>query len=94
MDSEQSEIENERDRETEELSMLERLREIKKEIFKRYGSTVTAVVLAVGTTIGLILRLLSKGRKEVANGVGNGFQNLGWACLARLSALYFAQPAR
>jgi len=64
---------NERERLEEGLSLRERV----KDIFKKYGFTVAAVLLAVGTTIGAILGSLSKGLKSVANGVGNGLQTLG-----------------
>ena len=53
------------------------LRERIKEIFKKYGFTVTAVLLAVGTTIGVVVSSLTKGLKSVAKGVGNGLQELG-----------------
>lgn len=36
------------------------LREHIKEILKKYGSTATAILLAVGTTIGLSLTLFQK----------------------------------
>lgn len=38
---------------------------------------MTAVLLAVGTTIGVILSSLSNGLKSVASGVGNDFKELG-----------------
>ena len=53
------------------------LRERVKRIFKKYGFTVTAVVLAVGTTIGVIISNLSKGLTNVATGVGNGLKAIG-----------------
>ena len=53
------------------------LREKVKNIFKKYGFTVTAVFLAVGTVIGVIVNLLTKGLKTVATGVGNGLKDLG-----------------
>ena len=53
------------------------LRERIKEIFKKYGFTVTAVLLAVGTTIGVAVSSLTNGLKSVAKGVGNGLQALG-----------------
>ena len=53
------------------------LRERIKEIFKKYGFTVTAVSLAVGATIGVVVSSLTKGLKSVAKGVGNGLQELG-----------------
>ena len=56
-----------------ELSLRERV----KNIFKKYGFTVTAVVLAVGTIIGVIVKSLTKGLKSVATGVGDGLKTLG-----------------
>ena len=52
------------------------LRERVKEIFKKYGFTATAVLLAVGTTIGVVVSYLTNGLKAVAKGVGNGLQEL------------------
>ena len=66
-------IENEREELEERLS----LREIVKNIFKRYGFKVTAVLLAVGTVIGVIVNSLTKGLKSVATGVGDGLKTLG-----------------
>ena len=66
-------LENER----EELEERVSLREKVKNIFKKYGFTVTAVVLAVGTVIGVIVSSLTKGLKTVATGVGNGLKELG-----------------
>ena len=66
-------LENER----EELEERVSLREKVKNIFKKYGFTVTAVFLAVGTVIGVIVDSLTKGLKSVATGVGNGLKELG-----------------
>ena len=66
-------LENERDELEERLSFREKV----KNIFKKYGFTVTAVFLAVGTTIGVIVDSLTKGLKTVATGVGNGLKDLG-----------------
>ena len=66
-------LENER----EELSERVSLREKVKNIFKKSGFTETAVVLAVGTVIGVIVSSLKKGLKTVASGVGNGLKELG-----------------
>ena len=44
---------------------------------KEYGFTVVAVLLAAGTTIGVVLSSLSKGLKSVVNGVCNGLKELG-----------------
>ena len=53
------------------------LRERIKEIFKKYGFTVTAVLLSVGTTIGVVVSSLTNGLKSVAKGAGNGLQAFG-----------------
>ena len=53
------------------------LRERNKEIFKKYSLTVTAVLLALGTTIGVVVSSLTKGLKSVAKGVENGLKTLG-----------------
>ena len=53
------------------------LRERVKNIFKKYGFTVTAIVLAVSLTIGVIVDSLTSGLKSVAKGVGNGLKDLG-----------------
>ena len=66
-------LENERDEFEKRLSLREKV----KNIFKKYGFTVTAVFLAVGTTIGVIVNSLTKGLKSVATGVGNGLKELG-----------------
>ena len=52
------------------------LRERVRNIFKKYGFTVSAVVLAVGKMIGVIVSVLSKGLTSVFEGVGNGFKTL------------------
>ena len=66
-------LKNERDELEERLSLREKV----KNIFKKYRFTVTAVFLAVGTTIGVIVSSLTKGLKIVATGVGNGLKELG-----------------
>ena len=66
-------LENEREELEERLSLREKV----KNIFKKYGFTVTAVFLAVGTVIGVIVNSLTKGLKSVATGVVNGLKELG-----------------
>ena len=66
-------LENERDELEERVSLREKV----KNIFKKYGFTVTAVFLAVGTVISVIVNSLIKGLKSVATGVGNGLKELG-----------------
>ena len=41
-------------------------------MFRKYGFTLTAVELAVGTTIGVIIDSLRKEMKSVSAGVGKG----------------------
>ena len=65
-------LENEREELEESASPRERV----KYIFKKYGFTVAAVLLAVGTVIGVIIYSLPKGFKSVAKGVGNGLREL------------------
>ena len=65
-------LENEREELEERLSLREKV----KNIFKKYGFTITAVFLAVGITIGVIINSLTKGLKTVANGVGNGLKEI------------------
>ena len=43
----------------------------------KYGFTVSAVVLAVGTTIEVIVSALIRSLKSVAKGFENGFKTLG-----------------
>ena len=52
------------------------LRERVRNIFKKYGFTFSAVVLAVGKMIGVIVSALLKGLTSVVEGVGNGFKTL------------------
>lgn len=66
-------LENERDALEERPSLRERV----KNIFKKSGLTVTAIILVVRTTIGVIVNALTKGLKSVATGVGNGLKTLG-----------------
>ena len=66
-------LENERDELEERVSLREKV----KNIFKKYGFTVAAVFLAVGTVIGVIVDSLTKGLKSVATGMGNGLKELG-----------------
>ena len=63
-------LENEREKLEEASSLRERV----KNIFKKDGFTVAAVLLALGAVIGVIVNSLSKGLKSVAKGVGNGLK--------------------
>ena len=53
------------------------LRDRIKEIFKKHGFTVIAVVTAIATVIGVIVSNLKAGLTKVAKGVGNGLKELG-----------------
>ena len=55
--------------------------------FKKYGYVVSAVVLAFGTSIGVIVSALTRGLKSVAKGVGNGFKTLSSKIVAILPGL-------
>ena len=55
LDKEQNEIFNERERETEQLSLLDWVQEKVKAIFKKYSFTIAAI----STTIGVVLSSLS-----------------------------------
>ena len=52
-------------------------RERIKEFFKKHGFTVTAVLFAVGTTIGVIVDKLTNGVKSITKMIGNGLKDLG-----------------
>ena len=46
--------------------LLERV----KEIFKKYGVTLTAILIATGTTIGAVIRILTRGLKATGKALG------------------------
>ena len=52
--------------------LLERV----KEIFKKYGLTLTAVLLAAGTTIGAVIGVLTRGLKATGKALGNGLKDV------------------
>ena len=54
--------------------LLERV----KEIFKKYGVTLTAILIATGTTIGAVIRILTRGLKATGKALG---------CETRFSAI-------
>jgi len=59
--------------------LLERV----KEIFKKYGVTLTAILLAAGTTIGAVDGALTRGLKATGKALGNGLKDIG----AKLASL-------
>jgi len=52
--------------------LLERV----KEIFKKYGVTLTAIVIAAGTTIGAVIGVLTRGLKATGKALGNGLKDI------------------
>ena len=67
-----NEIENEREIEVSGLSLRDRLRERVKEIFKKYGFTVTAIFLAAVATISAIITTITNTLKKLGENLGNG----------------------
>ena len=63
----------ERERIQETMSLKERV----KDIFKKHGFTVFAVLSAVALVIGVIVSNLSKGLSTLGKGLGNGLKTLG-----------------
>ena len=59
--------------------LLERI----KEIFKKYGVTLTAIVLAAGVTIGVVVSSITKGLKATGKALGKGLKDIG----AKLASL-------
>ena len=54
-----------------------RLNERVKEIFKKYGWTLQAVVLAAGITISAVVLATLNGLKAATKAIGNGLKNIG-----------------
>jgi len=48
-----------------------------KDIFKKYGVTVTAIILAAGTTIGAVIGTIMNALKKVGNELGNKLKEFG-----------------
>ena len=53
------------------------LRERVKEIFKKYGVTVTAIVLAAGVTIGAFVGAITNALKATGKALGKGLKDIG-----------------
>ena len=53
------------------------LRERVKEIFKKYGVTVTAIVLAAGVTIGAVVGAITNTLKATGKALGKGLKDIG-----------------
>ena len=53
------------------------LREKIKEIFEKYGMTVTAIFLAAGATIGAVVGTITKALKKCGEKMGDGLKTIG-----------------
>ena len=53
------------------------LRERVKEIFKKYGVTVTAIVIAAGVTIGAVVSAITNALKATGKALGKGLKDIG-----------------
>ncbi|KAL9955734.1 hypothetical protein ACROYT_G037101 [Oculina patagonica] len=53
------------------------LRERIKEIFKKYGVTVTAILLAAGVTIGSVIGAITNSLKATGKALGKGLSDIG-----------------
>ena len=53
------------------------LRERIKEIFKKYGLTVTAIVIAAGVTIGAVVSAITNALKATGKALGKGLKDIG-----------------
>ena len=53
------------------------LRERIKEIFKKYGVTVTSILLAAGVTIGAVIGAITSALKATGKEFGNGLKEIG-----------------
>ena len=53
------------------------LRERVKEIFKKYGVTVTAIVIAAGVTIGAVIGAITNAFKATGKALGKGLKDIG-----------------
>ena len=53
------------------------LRERIREIFKKYGVTVTAIFIAAGVTIGAVVGSITKALKATGKAIGNGLKDIG-----------------
>ena len=63
------------------------LRERVKEIFKKYGVTVTAIFLAAGVTIGAVISTITSALKKLGTDLGNGLKAFGVKAASALPGL-------
>ena len=65
----------------------ESLSEKVKEIFKKYGLTLTAIFLAAGVTIGAVIGVITNALKAMGKQIANGLKTLGQKAAAALPGL-------
>ena len=63
------------------------LRERVKEIFKKYGVTVTAIVLAAGVTIGAVIGAITNALRATGKALGKGLEDIGSKVASALPGL-------
>ena len=63
------------------------LREQVKEIFKKYGVTVTAIFLAAGITIGAVISTITNALKSMGQQMANGLKTVGAKAASALPGL-------
>ena len=63
------------------------LRERVKEIFKKYGVTVTSIFLTAGVTIAAVLGIITNALKKLGTDLGNGLKTLGAKAASALPGL-------
>ena len=63
------------------------LRERVKEIFKKYGVTVTSIFLAAGITIGAVISTITSGLKALGKNIAAGLKGLGSQAASALPGL-------
>ena len=67
----------------ENMSLFEKV----KEIFKKYGVTVTSIFLAAGITIGAVVGAITKALKKLGKAVSNGLKAIGKQAASALPGL-------
>ena len=65
------------------LSLRERI----KAIFKKYGVTLTSILLAAGVTIGAVIGTITNALKKLGTALGNGLKKLGAKAASALPGL-------
>ena len=63
------------------------LRERVKEIFKKYGVTVTAIILAAGVTIGAVIGAITNALRATGKALGKGLKDIGSKIASALPGL-------